>query len=81
MKKNTSSPSFLISSLVKNDRKLLFQSVKNLTPILEKYLPEDEYLKILQEQQEPKFWKMDNLRNFYDNYLEYWNEVRISKQN
>lgn len=81
MKKNTSSPSFLISSLVKNDRKLLFQSVKNLTTVLEKYLPEDEYFKILLEQQNQKFWRMENLRNFYDNYLQYWDEIRVSKQN
>ena len=79
--KNISSPSFLIGELVKSDRKLLFESVKNLTIVLKNHLPEDEYFKILHDQQNREFWKMDNLRNFYDFYLQLWDEKRISKLN
>ncbi len=74
-------PSFFIGSLVKNDRKLLFESVKNLTIVLKNHLPEDEYFKIQIDQQNREFWRMENLRNFYDFYLQIWDEKRISKLN
>jgi len=79
--KNISSPSFLIGELVKSDRKLLFESVKNLTIVLKNHLPEDDYLKIQLDQQNPDFWRMENLRNFYDFYISFWDEKRISKLN
>ena len=74
-------PSFFFFSLVKNDRKLLFESVKNLTIVLKNHLPEDEYFKIQIDQQNREFWRMENLRNFYDFYLQIWDEKRISKLN
>ncbi len=81
MKAKYSKTEELIANFVKNDRKLLVKSVENLTIVLKKYLPEDEYFKILLEQQDRKFWRMQNLRNFYDSYMHFWNEKRLMKSN
>ncbi|MEG1669174.1 hypothetical protein [Chryseobacterium sp.] len=72
---------FSISFLIKNDKKLLTTSVRNLTTILQKLLPPEEYSEILEQQQNRSFWRMPNLQKFYEKYLEYWNENRLKNLN
>lgn len=74
-------PNFSISFLIKNDKKLLTTSVQNLTTILEKLLPPEEYSEILEQQQHRSFWRMPNLQKFYEKYLAYWNENRLENLN
>jgi hypothetical protein len=64
-------PNFLISFLIKNDKKLLTTSVQNLTTILEKLLPPEEYSEILEQEQNRSFWRVPNLQKFYYKYLAY----------
>lgn len=70
-----------ISLIIKKDRKLLITSVKNLTIILKKYLSTAEHDEIILKQKNESFWRTKNLCKFYDFYLKYWNEKRLTKLN
>ena len=70
-----------ISEYVKADRKLLVRSVVELSKMLKQFLSEKDCELLEQEQNNPQFWKKENLEKFYDFYLKFWNERRLSKLN
>lgn len=73
--------SSFISDYVKSDKKLLLNSVIQLTKKLRKILSKEDYDCILLEQDNPNFWLKENLCKFYDFYLQLWNEKRVSLLN
>lgn len=79
--KNNFLSSHNISNYIKSDKKMLVNSVVELTKHLYKILSYEDYEYILLDQNNPQFWLKDNLCSFYDFYLNVWNENRISKQN
>ncbi|PQA92071.1 hypothetical protein SAMN05421796_11420 [Chryseobacterium piscicola] len=81
MSTSTSSLTSFISDYVKADRKLLLNSVVELTKNLSKILSAEDHECIKLEQNNPQFWCKENLCNFYDFYLNLWNENRVSKLN
>lgn len=70
-----------ISEYVKADRKLLVRSVIELSKMMTQFLSENDFQFLQQEQNNPNFWKKENLEKFYDFYLKFWNERRLSKLN
>lgn len=78
LQKNTSE---LISEYVKSDRRLLVNSVCELSKIMKKFLSDYDYECFILEQNNPLFWSNKNLKKFYDFYLSFWNERRLSKLN
>ena len=70
-----------ISEYVKADRKLLVRSVIELSKMMKQFLSEKDFQFLEQEQNNPDFWKKENLENFYDFYLKFWTERRLSKLN
>ena len=81
MKNSKKFSQFLISDYVKADRKVLLNSVIELTKHLSKILSKENYEGILFEQNNPQFWRKENLCEFYDFNLNLWNENRVSKLN